>query len=237
MKASSPRHPNIQAALAAAAGDVQSPQKDGHNAYHDYAYTTAEAMIGATKKPLADHGLTVRLGDLTLGDKSGDAVGSTWLITAVFIVEWEGGQSAPSSVTFPAMRDKGRPWDKAINAALTNVTSYWLRGLLNIPRGMGPSVDERVDKAEPEAPLELLRSALKERVGTTRAEVNDVIALCSESSDGVPQYADWRSVSTAADPDTAADIVLKGISDFLTSLAPVELITRAKTRAKERAAT
>tara|TARA_Y100001963_G_scaffold93365_4_gene128521 strand:- start:4826 stop:5491 length:666 start_codon:yes stop_codon:yes gene_type:complete len=198
---SNPRHPNIQAALAAAAAQVRSPDKGSYNSYHQYSYTSAEDMIQATKRPLSDNGLTVRLGDVEPLERSGEAVGSIWPIKMTFLIDWEGGQTLSHTVVYPAMRDKGRPWDKAVNAALTNMTSYWLRGLLNIPRGLGPAVDDREDAD----PMEELKALLKERLRVSgQRKADRVLALLEQ-----PPLAEIVKDSWA--PQAAIDAITKAL--------------------------
>ncbi len=140
-----PKHPTWQAALSAAQAEVESPGKDGHNKFHKYDYTTAESMLGASKGPLGNHGLSARLGDFETQYEKVN--GEVWPVKATFWLDWEGGESVSSTFTYPAIEGKGRPADKAIAGALTTMTGYYLRGLLNIPRGLDGGISGRDDTA------------------------------------------------------------------------------------------
>jgi hypothetical protein len=248
-KKPAPKYATIQQAIVAAAAAVPSPEKDGYNSFHDYYYVTAEGMIAATKAPLADAGLTVRLGGLALGDVNGDI----WPIRIQFLLEWDGGETVVSEVEYPAIRGKGRPFDKAINGALTNALSYWLRGLLNIPRGLADDaqpIDARDDTAtgdgetvetphggtrtrngEDEHPTDELHRLLTDIVHVKRADVIPVLQLLSEIQ-GVPSVNTWAEVKEAQ----AAQEVVQSLRDWLTSVEPGEIISRAHARATERGA-
>ena len=57
---------------------------------------------------------------------------------------WETRDCGPH--TMPAIAGRGRPGDKAISTALTYLSGYGLRGLLNLPRvEQGHDVDQRND--------------------------------------------------------------------------------------------
>ena len=179
------KHPSLQAALVAASADVQSPDKDGRNDHHRYDYTTAEAMLDTVRRAMHPHGLTVRMGAVSYGEPVGDA----WPVSIEFVLAWEGGVEQVSAWTFPAIPGRGRPLDKAVNAALTNATSYYLRGLLSVPRGLGPAVDDRDDRQyEPgkaPAPAELppfvrARKAIASAGARDRTEADAIATWATE---------------------------------------------------------
>ena len=149
------KHETIGAALAAAARAVKPPEKSGRNAFHNYAYTTAEEMLDAVRGPLAENGLVAhlvgqRIGDVVhLGGKHKDGTDKiAWRITFDLALSWDGGDGLLAPVEYVAFPEAGRPLDKAINAAATNSLGYWLRSLLMVPRGMGDSIDGREDRED-----------------------------------------------------------------------------------------
>ena len=149
------KHETIGAALAAAARAVKPPEKSGRNAFHNYAYTTAEEMLDAVRGPLAENGLVAhlvgqRIGNVVpLGGKHKDGTDKiAWRITFDLALSWDGGDGLLAPVEYVAFPEAGRPLDKAINAAVTISLGFWLRSVLMDPRQRGDSIDGREDRED-----------------------------------------------------------------------------------------
>lgn len=123
-------------ALLQAQRDIVSVSKDSTNDYQKFDYTSAEHMIQEASAVLNDNGLIVYEEEQqTKVDGSG-----LMLVDTVFVVEHpESGESRKMKRDLPSCPGKGRPEDKAALGSGTTLLSYFLRGLLLIPR-----VDEEV---------------------------------------------------------------------------------------------
>lgn len=139
---------------------IVSVAREGHNAHHNYAYATSEAIIKAAREALNGAGLSViresiRVRDMqqpqpipgaTAYDRNARKEVPAWtdaicIIESTFLLSGEEGSLRFMS-HHAAVPERGRPWDKAIAAASTTSLAYALRDLLLIPRA-----DD-----EPEAP-------------------------------------------------------------------------------------
>jgi len=122
--------------LLQAQRDIVSVSKDSTNDYQKFDYTSAEHMIQEASAVLNDNGLIVYEEEQqTKVDGSG-----LMLVDTVFVVEHpESGESRKMKRDLPSCPGKGRPEDKAALGSGTTLLSYFLRGLLLIPR-----VDEEV---------------------------------------------------------------------------------------------
>lgn len=142
----------LAASLLAAQRAIKSVAHDKHNAFHGYGYVSAEAIIAESRSALH----SANLAPVMLG----------WQLDAEdvhvdFALYHESGASAEFKVQTPAVVERGRPRDKAVSAALTLAESYWLRGLLAIPRvAEADDVAARDDtKYEPPPPAPKLATA------------------------------------------------------------------------------
>lgn len=134
-------------ALAKAQEKAKAVPHDATNAFHKYAYTSAEAVITEAKQALAGCGLAVVPQAQTL-EASGDRLD----LHRTFVLVHESGESLAVSTVWPVIPDRGRPVDKAVAGAATTSLSYLLRDLLLMPR-VDPEDDlaGREDR-EPPAP-------------------------------------------------------------------------------------
>ena len=123
---------------------VEAVGKASKNDFGGYKYASAEDMITASREVLHKNGLIVtRNGWRLLGHGDEDSW-STPVVEAVYILAHRDGHSVVCATQYPVCEGKGRPADKALNAALTTGLSYFLRDLLLIPR-CDVEVDQRPD--------------------------------------------------------------------------------------------
>ena len=118
--------PTLAAALVAAQRAISNVPHDKTNTFHRYSYTSSEAIFREAREALLGAGLAAVM--------TGWSIENETAVRVAFRLIHESGASADYEVVAPALVDKGRPFDKAVSAALTLAESYWLRGLLLIPR-------------------------------------------------------------------------------------------------------
>ena len=118
--------PTLAAALVAAQRAISNVPHDKTNTFHRYSYTSSEAIFREAREALLGAGLAAVM--------TGWSIESEEAVRVSFRLIHESGASTDYEVVAPALVDKGRPFDKAVSAALTLAESYWLRGLLLIPR-------------------------------------------------------------------------------------------------------
>ncbi|MBK8246429.1 MAG: ERF family protein [Gemmatimonadetes bacterium] len=123
----------LYAALAKAQGDARSVAHDARNEHHQFNYTSAEAIIRDTRKPLSDNGLSLIRSKCECVVTDGGGV----LVKSWFILTHAEGGSHEVYMELPAIEGKGRPIDKAILGVQTSLLGYVLRDLLLAPRGLG----------------------------------------------------------------------------------------------------
>lgn len=182
----------IGTALAAALVKAQAAAKavahDATNSHHRYDYTSAEAIIGEARAALNSAGLAVVQADWNITsadvewtDGDGKAQKDQERTLHVrFLVIHESGETMTGAVEVPVLPEKGRPLDKASFSALTYAESYYLRGLLCLPR-VSPSdnIDQRDDtKHEPRAAA---------RSSAPRPMPNKFAGYCASCSTNVPE--------------------------------------------------
>ena len=137
--------PELYTALLEAQRAVKDVKKNGHNAHHDYHYATAEDVLEAARQALHSAGLLARRPRWWLADDKAE-VGGLGEDTRLVVMECEvrhpeSGGVITDEIVFPAVKQKGRPWDKALSACLTTGWEYWLRDQLQITRGIHPDED------------------------------------------------------------------------------------------------
>lgn len=125
------KHPNLYAALVAAQASIKAIMRDANHPKFG-AYTSAENMIATSRTVLNKHGLAVipagddieKIDDLGLLLKYND-----------YILAHEGGQTQAGSMTVPVEKigEKGSYQDAVLKAD-TIALSYYLRGVLQLPR-------------------------------------------------------------------------------------------------------
>lgn len=130
----------IAAGIVAAQRALTAVGKDKTNTYHRYTYASAEAMVRACREALHAGGLAVtHRWDISPNE------GQLFILVDFMLVHEE-GEHRVDRVTWPVVPEKGRPIDKAMAAALTSCMSYYLRGLLLVPRD-DDTMDDRDDRA------------------------------------------------------------------------------------------
>jgi hypothetical protein len=136
-------------ALRAAQQDIhRGIHKGSTNAFHKYNYASAEDMIVGARAVMLDHGLVASRGSWSLHELFGNVIAKM----TMQLRHAPSGEMQTYETEYPVIPDKGRPLDKALNAALTTSMSYWLRDLLLIPR-VDEEVDTRDDRDKPKPSL------------------------------------------------------------------------------------
>lgn len=114
----------LMAALLKAQKSIDHVGKDARNTFHKFNYASAESMITDCREALHEAGITlVTLSSVVDGD----------VLRCVYLVCFEDESLQMASDT-PAVEGSGRPKDKAFASASTTNLSYFLRGLLLVPR-------------------------------------------------------------------------------------------------------
>src|SRR5574338_126864 len=117
-------------ALAQAQAKIRRVRKSSKNAHHNYNYASAEDIIEEARTALSSSGLSVFVNGWEIVGKEPEAT-----ITVYYcIAHKDGGSKVFGGADMPLVVEKGRPRDKATATALTYNLSYFLRGLLLIPR-------------------------------------------------------------------------------------------------------
>jgi hypothetical protein len=137
----------LHAALVHAQSLATAVEKSSTNSHQRYAYASAEAIMQTATECLAAAGLAWVCKSWCLADSRPSGDGHFADVVAVFELVHESGETRDCGpYTMPAIAGRGRPGDKAISTALTYLSGYGLRGLLNLPRvEQGHDVDQRND--------------------------------------------------------------------------------------------
>lgn len=152
----------LATALRSAQQDIAGGvHKGSTNSFHKYEYASAEDMMKAARAVLLAHGLVASRGSWSLGELCGNIVAKM----TMNLRHAPTGEMIDYQTEYPVIPDKGRPLDKALNAALTTSMAYWLRDLLLIPR-----VDEEVDTRDDRDSRPTKGSSLKDKLKGTQAE-------------------------------------------------------------------
>lgn len=189
--------------LLVAQGAIDGVAKDARNAFHKYAYTSAEGMIGACRAALQTGGIAARRVSWRI---EGDGM---YVVSRMAVVHGFTGESAEAETVWPIVVEKGRPVDKAVASALTTSLSYWLRDLLCLPREdeSGHMDGRNDDRAE-------TRHGMRDRAPATPAakpsparsdsarSLNDRIAADANTAARTPVQATERS-DAPTPPQTA----------------------------------
>lgn len=149
-----PAGKELFAALAKAQGMVRGVGNDATNQHARYRYTSAEALVKASRQWLPACGLAFFETDVkfhghepqTRGKGDTQVVGR---LEIQYLLTHVSGESQVLSSSVPVLVGNGRPDDKGEAAARTYALGYQLRGLLLIDRPEEEdSVDQRNDEAE-----------------------------------------------------------------------------------------
>lgn len=130
-------------ALVNAQRAIKGVEKGSRNKFHGYNYASAEDVVSACREALNSQGLSLlvclyRSDDnepMETTDKKGNAqtIESGMLYVEYMLLHESGANLRMHSCT-PWHTENGRPPDKAIACAKTYDISYFLRGLLLLPR-------------------------------------------------------------------------------------------------------
>jgi len=132
---------SIAKALLRAQQEIVGVDKESRNQFQQYDYTSCEVMLRACRAVLHKNGLMVRRGDCDLHQTGNDYHAHMKFI----LMHPESGEVFDDLVVWPVIQAKGKPLDKAFAATLSTSLNYWLRDLLQIPRGLDEEVDQRDD--------------------------------------------------------------------------------------------
>ena len=137
----------LPAALVHAQSLATAVEKSSTNNHQRYAYASAESIMQTATECLASAGLAWVCKSWCLADSRSSGDGHFADVVAVFELVHESGETRDCGpYSMPAIAGRGRPGDKAISTALTYLSGYGLRGLLNLPRvEPGHDVDQRND--------------------------------------------------------------------------------------------
>jgi hypothetical protein len=131
-------HEADRKSMIKAQSSIKDIPKDAYNEYHDYMYTSAEQMLSTSRDALHKVGISVHLSNCNLEWDNG-----VWIAKLVF-ERIHNGTAHIDQFDYPVVEGKGRPIDKAYAGAVTTGMSYYLRGLLLLPR-VDAEVDTRDD--------------------------------------------------------------------------------------------
>lgn len=159
--------PKIAQALAEARKRVRPVAKEAENTFHRYKYAAADAVIEEALQALDGSGLCLVTVEQTIDGWQREGPERFELVKRMLLLH-SSGEWLPVTVRWPVCPEKGRPLDKAAAAADTASLSYYLRGLLLMPRvAEGDDIAARDDRPAParqSAPppeAELHRKALR----------------------------------------------------------------------------
>ena len=162
LPAAQPGCPKLSAALAAARDRCGRAAKDGYNDFHKYKYASADEVINIAKAALDATGLAIIPKSQKLRIL-GDGNAAVHVLDRLLFLSHSSGEFVPIEIEgWPVIPERGRPLDKAMAVALTCSLAYWLRDLLQMPRGDEADMNTRDDrdkdppraqpKAEPSQP-------------------------------------------------------------------------------------
>ena len=171
---------NLSDAIVAAQLSIDRVAKSSSNSFHNYRYTSADTMIGATRSALAMAGLAVRRESWTI------STDERYVESVLSITFGPTGESRVDRIAWPIIAEKGRPADKALAGALTVSLSYWLRDLLLLPRDDDGEMDRRDDRRSDETTTRGLGHRTPPRAnGASVSRLNDALATRRPAA-GVP---------------------------------------------------
>jgi len=137
----------LDQALLQAQAAIPGIGKDAQNEHRRYDYTSAEHMLEVCRTVLHEHGLVAvqdawePVGAFSFEvPVSGEAM--VGMIAVTFrLSHAASGEERVSRMAWPVVVSRGRPHDKALAASVTVSWTYYLRGLLALPRLEGGDVE------------------------------------------------------------------------------------------------
>jgi hypothetical protein len=185
----------LATALIAAQKTAKAVGKDAENTFHHYAYASAEAVIAEARSALSGAGLAVVTASWhAMASPAGESLAVTYLLIH------DSGESMSFVTETAVVPEKGRPLDKAQATALTYSLSYFLRGLLLLPRvEEGTDADQRDDRGTP-ARTRAPAASMQEEVASARTKIANTATL-AELAD-LWQKCGWSgALKRAVKPD------------------------------------
>lgn len=196
--------PELDAALLAAQREAKGVQKTSENTFHHYKYAASDDVVIECREILHRYAITVSpLTQLITGDFSNEHP------YGMLHVEYEvkhaiSGQASIRKSETPVVPEKGRPPDKAAAGAKTLDLSYFLRGLLLLPRvdefanvdgrddtGWVPQKEKKeIDKERRDwAKKPVTEEAKKARFAKLLKQLNDAHGgqICAQLTEGMPR--------------------------------------------------
>ena len=135
--------------LVGAQREIKGVGKDAKNAFQNYDYVSAEAIVMASRLALNAHGLTLDR-EYTIIDPQAVEPLCPILHSTFVLRHGETGSELVRTTLWYILEGKGRPIDKALAGALTSSLAYFLRDLLLIPKKEeAESLDRRDDRDAP----------------------------------------------------------------------------------------
>lgn len=133
--------------LAEIVTEVAGVEKDGHNDFHKYNYTSAEAMLRALRGPLASRNVVlmpsvVGIDEREIETSKGKASTVTTVRVSFTFVDGDTGHM--HKCEWAGQGDD--PADKGLSKAYTNAVKTFLREQFLIPQGDDPEADTRTDE-------------------------------------------------------------------------------------------
>jgi len=139
-----PRLDKLAAALAKAQGEMQPAPKSGKNPLLHNEYATLDDIIGAVRKPLANHGLSF----VQLLENEGD------VLTLRTVLIHESGQTLESTAIIgKAPVNRGVNELQALGSGITYMKRYALAAMLGVATGGdtdGEGADKKPTKQHPQ---------------------------------------------------------------------------------------
>jgi ERF superfamily len=178
----------LAVALVKAQSAIKAVAKDSRNAHANYQYASAEDVIDEARKCLNDAGIAVlamqtvvapaRVASSLTGYETKDGT----KVTVQYLVLHESGESFTATSETAVVPEKGRPQDKAEATALTYNLSYFMRGLLLIPRGTdADSPDQRNDNPKDDK-RDVKATPAKAAPATTHRPLPDFVAAVNAAT-------------------------------------------------------
>lgn len=158
---------NLAAKLIKVQRAIKPVEKDGHNDFHDYDYTTESGFLNMLRPILVENNLIV-LANITestivatLKDKNGKDIPLTRVHIIFSIIDVDSGES----FTGGAEGQGADALDKGVYKAITGATKYFLAKCFQIPTGDDPENERHTQ--EPQTPWKApTTETLKAAMGT-----------------------------------------------------------------------
>jgi hypothetical protein len=139
--------PSFLQKLIDAAAAIDEVPKDGTNAFHNYKYSSIEAIVRRTRVELLKRQILVFAGEDTTDDRLRQTNQGESAVTTVHLIYTVMDAETGERFEVPWIGRGDDPADKGVSKALTDARKTFLLQLLQIPRGDDtegdPTTDER----------------------------------------------------------------------------------------------